>query len=222
MAEKYGEIPPRFTKQWWDYVWYYYKWHITITVLAIIIASVTMVQCATRTRYDMTVVYAGHMNYSDDEIIRLQELLSEHITDIDENGEKNVMFMPLMFADNPSSEEYDYAMQTKLDLSFTDDYTFIYLMDKSEAELYLQRESIADTFENTDLYAENTDAEILRASDGTGYAVSLRNSALLKNNNIYCEDLYILIAKNNDDNEKRAISHGDALNTARELIKGEG
>lgn len=222
MAEKYGEIPPRFTKQWWDYVWYYYKWHITITVLAIIIASVTMVQCATRTRYDMTVVYAGHMNYSDDEIIRLQELLSEHITDIDENGEKNVMFMPLMFADNPGSEEYDYAMQTKLDLSFTDDYTFIYLMDKSEAELYLQRESIADTFENTDLYAENTDAEILRASDGTGYAVSLRNSALLKNNNIYCEDLYILIAKNNDDNEKRAISHGDALNTARELIKGEG
>lgn len=222
MAEKYGEIPPRFTKQWWDYVWYYYKWHITITVLAIIIASVTMVQCATRTRYDMTVVYAGHMNYSDDEIIRLQELLSEHITDIDENGEKNVMFMPLMFADNPGSEEYDYAMQTKLDLSFTDDYTFIYLMDKSEAELYLQRESIADTFENTDLYAENTDAEILRASDGTGYAVSLRNSALLKNNNIYCEDLYILIAKNNDDNEKRAISHEDALNTARELIKGEG
>lgn len=222
MAEKYGEIPPRFTKQWWDYVWYYYKWHITITVLAIIIASVTMVQCATRTRYDMTVVYAGHMNYSDDEIIRLQELLSEHITDIDENGEKNVMFMPLMFADNPGSEEYDYAMQTKLDLSFTDDYTFIYLMDKSEAELYLQRESIADTFENTDLYAENTDAEILRASDGTGYAVNLRNSALLKNNNIYCEDLYILIAKNNDDNEKRAISHEDALNTARELIKGEG
>lgn len=222
MAEKYGEIPPRFTKQWWDYVWYYYKWHITITVLAIIIASVTMVQCATRTRYDMTVVYAGHMNYSDDEIIRLQELLSEHITDIDENGEKNVMFMPLMFADNPGSEEYDYAMQTKLDLSFTDDYTFIYLMDKSEAELYLQRESIADTFENTDLYAENTDAEILRASDGTGYAVNLRNSALLKNNNIYCEDLYILIAKNNDDSEKRAISHEDALNTARELIKGEG
>lgn len=222
MAEKYGEIPPRFTKQWWDYVWYYYKWHITITVLAIIIASVTMVQCATRTRYDMTVVYAGHMNYSDDEIIRLQELLSEHITDIDENGEKNVMFMPLMFADNPGSEEYDYAMQTKLDLSFTDDYTFIYLMDKSEAELYLQRESIADTFENTDLYAENTEAEILRASDGTGYAVNLRNSALLKNNNIYCEDLYILIAKNNDDNEKGAISHGDALNTARELIKGEG
>ncbi len=222
MAEKYGEIPPRFTKQWWDYVWYYYKWHITITVFAIIIAAVTIVQCATRTRYDMTVVYAGHMNYSDDEVTRLQELLSEHITDIDENGEKNVMFMPLMFVDNPGSEEYDYAMQTKLDLSFTDDYTFIYLMDKSEAELYLQRESIADTFENTDLYAKNTNAEILRAPDGTGYAVSLNGSALLKNNNIYCEDLYILIAKCNDNDEERAISHRDALNTARELIKGEG
>lgn len=222
MAEKYGEVPPRFTRQWWDYIWYYYKWHIIITLTAIIVAAVTIVQCATRTRYDMTVVYAGHMNYSDEEIVRLQEILSKNITDIDENGETNVMFMPLMFVDNPGSEEYDYAMQTKLDMSFTDDYTFIYLMDKAEAELYLQRENIADTFENTDLYTEDTDAEILRAPDGAGYAVSLHDSALLRNNNIYCEDLYVLIARNNTEDEKSMLSHEDALNTAREMIKGEG
>ncbi len=81
MAEKYGEIPPRFTKQWWDYVWYYYKWHIIITVIAVIIAAVTMVQCATRTKYDMNVIYAGHKSYSEEEITRLQEVVSEYITD---------------------------------------------------------------------------------------------------------------------------------------------
>ena len=49
MAEKYGEVPPKFTKKWWEYFWDYYKWHVIITVVAVLIASVTIVQCATRT-----------------------------------------------------------------------------------------------------------------------------------------------------------------------------
>ena len=65
MAEKYGEVPPKFTKKWWEYFWDYYKWHVIITVVAVLIASVTIVQCATRPKYDMNVVYAGHMNYSE-------------------------------------------------------------------------------------------------------------------------------------------------------------
>ena len=47
MAEKYGEVPPKFTKKWWEYFWDYYKWHVIITVVAVLIASVTIVQCAT-------------------------------------------------------------------------------------------------------------------------------------------------------------------------------
>lgn len=219
MAEKYGEIPPRFTKQWWDYVWYYYKWHIIITVIAVIVAAVTMVQCATRTKYDMNVIYAGHKSYSEEEINRLQELVSEYITDIDENGEKNVMFLPLMFSDNPGSEEYDYAIQMKLDMTFTEDYTYIYLMDKAQTELYLQREHVSDTFTPVDTFADITETEIMCAIDGRGYAVSLSDSAVLKNNNIYCEDLYLLVVQNNKPDEKSVQSYEDALNTAKELIK---
>ena len=77
MAEKYGEVPPKFTKKWWEYFWDYYKWHVIITVVAVLIASVTIVQCATRPKYDMNVVYAGHMNYSEEEINKLKEIISE-------------------------------------------------------------------------------------------------------------------------------------------------
>ena len=52
MAEKYGEVPPKFTKKWWEYFWDYYKWHVIITVVAVLIASVTIVQCATRPKYE--------------------------------------------------------------------------------------------------------------------------------------------------------------------------
>lgn len=219
MAEKYGEIPPRFTRAWWEYFWYYYKWHVIITVTAVVVALVTIVQCATRTKYDMTVVYAGHKNYSETEINRLQEILSERVSDIDENGETNVMFLPLMFADNKGAEEYDYAMQTKLDMTFTDDYTYIYLMDKAEAELYLQREHVSDIFTPADTYADITAAETLNAADGRGYAVKLSDSALLKDNNIYCEDLYVLVVQNSKPDEKSVQSYEDALNIARELIE---
>lgn len=217
MAEKYGEIPKRFTKAWWDYCAYYYKWHVIITLAAVIIAAVTIVQCATRTRYDMTVVYAGHKNYSEEEISCMQEVLSEYITDIDENGEKNVMLMPLMFVDNPGSEEYDYAIQTKLDMSFTDKYTYVYLMDRQEAELYLNRENIADTFEDVTAFVPNAFSEVLYAPDGTGYAVSLSDSTLMKNNDIYCDDLFVLVAKSNNTDEKSALAHEDALFVARKL-----
>lgn len=219
MAEKYGEIPPRFTQKWWEYIWYYYKWHFIVTATAVIIAVVTIVQCATRTRYDMTVIYAGHKNYSDEEIVRLQEILSEFITDVDENGEKNVLFTPLMFADNAGSEEYDYAIQTKLDMTFMDDYTFIYLLDKQETELYLQRENISSTFIDANTFAADTENEKLYAPDGTAYAVSLKDSEILRNNNIYCEDLYLLIAQNNSTDEKSARSYQDALNIAGKLTE---
>lgn len=219
MAEKYGEVPPRFTKEWREYFWYYYKWHTIITVIAVIIAAVTIVQCVNRPKYDMSMIYAGHMNYSEEETEKLREIISEYITDIDGNGENSIYFQTLMFSDSAGNEEYDYAIQSKLDLTFMDDCTFIYFMDEIEAMLYIQRDSIDETFENTDIYAENTGTEILRAEDGTGYAVSLKDSDILKENNIYCDDLYLLIRTNFDNDEKNIQSHEDALNIAKMLIQ---
>ena len=218
MAEKYGTIPPRFTRAWWDYILYYYKWHIIITLVAVIVAAVTIVQCANRPKYDMTVTYAGHMNYSEGEAERLTELLNGYVSDTDGNGEQSVFFQRFMFSGASGHEEYDYAVQTRLDMSFTEKTTALYLMDREEAEFYLNRDNIADAFVNTDVYAD-TDAEILRAADGTGYAVDLSNSTLLKENDIYCDDLYVLVRTNNTGNEENIQVFADATNIAKELIK---
>lgn len=217
--EKYGEIPPKFTKKWWEYFWYYYKWHTIITVTALIIALVTIVQCANREKYDMNIVYAGHMNYGDEEISRARALFSQYVTDIDKDGKQSVFFQTLMFSDGAGNEEYDYAMQTKLDFTFTDDCTFIYLMDEIEAALYINRDSVSDTFEKTELYAPDTDARVITAEDGNSYAVNLKDSDLLKTNGIYCDNLYLLVRSNNRDDEKNIQAHEDALKLAKELIK---
>lgn len=218
MAEKYGTVPPRFTRAWWDYFWYYYKWRVIITAAAALIAAVTIVQCANRPKYDMTVTYAGNMNYSERESETLAKLLSGYITDIDGNGEPSVYFQKLVFTGAVGNEEYDYSMQTKLDLSFTDSTSRVYLMDKQEAELYLNRDSVEEAFLKTDAYAKDSGAQILSAPDGTGYAVNLADSKLLKENEIYCDDLYLLI-RADDAREETSQLYEDSLSIARELIK---
>ena len=44
MAEKYGVVPKRFTREWWDYFWMYYKWHTIAIAFVIIAVTVTIVQ----------------------------------------------------------------------------------------------------------------------------------------------------------------------------------
>ena len=56
MAEKYGEVPPKFTKKWWEYFWDYYKWHVIITVVAVLIASVTQCFGASKSYFFQTAV----------------------------------------------------------------------------------------------------------------------------------------------------------------------
>ncbi len=219
MAEKYGVVPPRFTKAWWEHMAYYYKWHAIITAAAILIALVTIVQCAAREKYDMYVVYSGHMNYSDNEIKKIQELLSERIDDIDGNGEKSVLFQQLVFSDTAGSQEYDYAIQTKLDMTFGNDCSFIYLFDKSEASIQIQKSAAADIFETADVYTPDTGSETLAAPDGKAYAVSLADSALLAKNGIYKDDLYIMLRKNYKNDEKNIKAHENSISAAKALIQ---
>ena len=219
MAEKYGEVPPKFTKKWWEYFWDYYKWHVIITVVAVLIASVTIVQCATRPKYDMNVVYAGHMNYSEEEINKLKEIISERISDIDGNGENSALLSTLVFADNAGSEEYDYAIQTKLDLKFTDDCSFIYLMDKANVDAQMQKEVVDQIYDCTDSFIDSSSDKVVKAADGKGYAVNLKDSRLLKDNGIYCDDLYILIRRNYKDDEKNTQAHDDSIAVAEALVK---
>ena len=57
------------------------------------------------------------------------------------------------------------------------------------------------------------------SADGKGYAVNLKDSRLLKDNGIYCDDLYILIRRNYKDDEKNTQAHDDSIAVAEALVK---
>ena len=219
MAEKYGTIPPKWTKEWWEYFWYYYKWHVIITAAALILVAVTIVQCASRPVYDMYVVYAGHKNYTEEQSRSIENIIAPSVSDVDGNGKTLVMFKPYMFGDRAGSEEYDYAIQTKLDLSMGDDCTFIYLFDKAQAQVQLNKSAVSDIFVPAKQWCDTEGKEVLTSQDGTGYAANLSESAVLNENGVYCEDLYIMVKQNYKDDEKNMTAFESAKAAASMLVR---
>lgn len=212
MAEKYGTVPDRWTKEWWDYFWYYYKWRVILIAFAILCVVFTVAQCAMREKYDLTVTYAGHMMYSEEEINRLTAGISEYIDDVDGNGEKSVFFQQLNFMDTMGSEEYDYASQSKLDLEFHNEQSFLFLYDEKELQNMLGRDYADEIYVPVSEWAQDADGDL-------EYAVSLKDSAFFAENNIYSEDLYLVVRRNYKDDKKNVLAWESSVRIANNLIK---
>ena len=219
MAEKYGEIPPRFTGAWWEYFWTYYKWHVLIPLFAVIFAVVTITQCATRKKYDLNITYAGHMVYSDAEMQKLHDVLLPEVEDIDENGEPALFVQQLNFSDMAGSEEFDYAVQTKLDIELGNEGSYLFFYDKSELDIMSDREASDEIYVPVSEWGENIPSEKIYEKNGCQYGVNLKDSKLLRDNGIYCDDLYAVIRRNYSDDEKSVRAAENAARIANILAQ---
>ena len=93
--EVYGEKPKKYTKEWWSYIWLYYKWHILGTALAIFMVVTTLQQCANRPRYDLQITAVTENELYISQIEAMENFAEETISDATGNGEKEVYIMPI-------------------------------------------------------------------------------------------------------------------------------
>ena len=203
--EKYGTIPPRFTKEWWAYFWEYYKWHTIATAFVVILIAVTLVQCVTKTVYDMTVTYAGDRVFSEEAVNSINEALAGVINDMDGDGENNIFFQQLTFGTANNDPQYEMAMQTKLMLEFSAGETFMYIFSKSEMDTYLNQENCEDLFLPVSEWVEDgsiLEEASLGLSGGVAYAVSLGESAYFKSLGLDMQDQYVVLRQIRASEEK--------------------
>ncbi len=203
--EKYGTVPPRFTKDWWAYFWDYYKWHTIATGFVVVLVAVTAVQCATKTVYDMTMTYAGDAAFADETVTAISDELSGIINDSDGNGEKNIFFQQLTFGAQNTDPQYEMAMQTKLMLELSAGESFLFIFSKSQLDTYLNQESCEDLFVPLSEWVEDEsclDGAAIGKSGGVAYAVSLGESSCLKNLGLNMENQYVVIRKMRNSEEK--------------------
>lgn len=203
MAEKYGTIPKRFTKAWWEYFWDYYKIHTIVIALIIMAVAFTVYQVKTTPKYDLNLSYAGEMYLSDEMVSAIQDKLSEVIDDLDGNGEKKVGINQFVFTENDEDVQFTQAMITKLQLEFVTDESMLFVYSEDKAKFLFENESLAGAFLPVSQWLdEDIDVEnkILYSYGGEDYGVALFDSA---SNPYPYQKLYVAVRtpRTNDDEE---------------------
>lgn len=139
-------LVPKTPKEKWNNFWFQYKWHvIAITAIAVVLA-VLITQCATRTKYDLEVVYFSYTAVLDEQTEAVADYIKQYATDTNGDGEINVQIVNCSYSKSSGDSQYQYTMMTKLQaliagdqnalLYITDDESYKYLDDLSEDSIF--------------------------------------------------------------------------------------
>ncbi len=220
MAEVYGTKPKKFTKEWWPYFWMYYKWHTITVIIAILLAAVTLYQCATAPKYDVSFTYAGSLLFTDEMTDDMNTDLSSWIDDVDGNGESAVNFQCFTITGLSGNEEYDSAMRMKLDMEFYSDDSYAFIFDSEIMARQFNNDDNGDIYLAVDEWADEMPSEDkLYMIDGVAYAVSLRDSEYLTQKGYKTDDMYAVLRQNYSDDEVDAEAYEQSKKILNELIK---
>lgn len=221
MAEHYGVKPKMFTKEWWPYYWMYYKWY-TITAVAIVVFIVMIIyDCVTKEKYDLKITYYGSNAYLSEMWEELDATLEEYIEDIDDNGEKNILMIPLVMSDKSEDMQMSQAAYTQYTMSFTDTLSYLYIYDQAQLDILIDEDIVNGTFLTTDkwLNSDVSEDSIVYGKNSKPYAISLKDSKIINSVGLNGEDLYVLVKDDTKNPKQDEKVRKNAIIAANELIK---
>ena len=221
MAEHYGVKPKMFTKEWWPYYWMYYKWY-TITAVAIVAFIVMIIyDCVTKEKYDLKITYYGSNAYLSEMWEELDATLEEYIEDIDDNGEKNILMIPLVMSDKSEDMQMSQAAYTQYTMSFTDTLSYLYIYDQAQLDILIDEDIVNGTFLTTDkwLNSDVSEDSIVYGKNSKPYAISLKDSKIINSVGLNGEDLYVLVKDDTQNPKQDEKVRKNAFIVANELIK---
>lgn len=221
MAEHYGVKPKMFTKEWWPYYWMYYKWY-TITAVAIVAFIVMIIyDCVTKEKYDLKITYYGSNAYLSEMWEELDATLEEYIEDIDDNGEKNILMIPLVMSDKSEDMQMSQAAYTQYTMSFTDTLSYLYIYDQAQLDILIDEDIVNGTFLTTDkwLNSDVSEDSIVYGKNSKPYAISLKDSKIINSIGLNGGDLYALVKDDTQNPKQDEKVRKNAFIVANELIK---
>ena len=206
MAEKYGVVPPKFTKAWWEHFWMYYKWH-TIVICFVIIAIVTTIyQKMTEPKFDITMVYAGADYISDESIDNISNLLTPFCEDVNQNGEQLLSFATLNIAEENSDPQYAMAMSMKLQLALSEDESYLFILDESILTQFAGETADECVYRPLSQWLTSSVSEekIYKMHD-TGFAVSIEGNKYFEDAGINTTGKYLAMRFYPREDQKKQI-----------------
>lgn len=137
-------IVPKTPKEKWDNFWFQYKWYVVAITAVTVVLAVLITQCATRTKYDMEVVYFTYTAALDEQTNAVAKYIAGYAEDVSGDGEINIQVVNCSFNGKSGDTQYRYTMMTKLQamiagdqnamLFITDEDSYKYLADLSNGD----------------------------------------------------------------------------------------
>lgn len=219
MAEKYGTIPPKFTREWWKYFWDYYKVHTIVTVILVAAVALTVYSKVTAPKYDLTLCYAGAsvLNEQTEEAIRKEA--SKITPDVNESGDSLCDFYQMSFPVDDLKDEFAMAMHTKMQLSLAGDEIYLYILDKSHLEFYATEKLDHCPFAPLKNWL-GKDYKFSRYSvEGEEVGISLEGNQFLEKNGIDSSDKYLVMRYYpREDQKKQLDGYKAAVKLANSIL----
>jgi len=228
--ERYGTIPDKFTKEWWDYIWYYYKWHFIGGVSALILIAVTAAQCASKINYDAEITYVGSEYYNDDTVINsMCTDLGNIIEDANKNGKNQIYFRQLIIAKEGTPEsltEYNSGIITKVALEFQTGDAYVYLLTNDELHRIIDHNPNEKIFTPPEEYISDTgNLDIISTDAKLPCAIGLNaDNKFLQKYGLTKEFPMYLAVRNmrerDKDDERQQTKYKNAVKIAQTMLQG--
>ena len=226
MAEKYGTVPPRFTKKWWEYFWMYYKTYVIVAVFIIITGTVTVHQILSTPKYDITMTYAGTKAFTSEQSALISKKASPLCIDVDENGEKSVDFRQINILE--SDKEYAATMLQKFTLTLSEEEIYIYICDEPTIEPFIGESPKDSNFiPLEDWCSKKTDIEKTYSRNGVSYGIELTECEFFKkieketNGDFSGNYLFVRYYPRKDQLKKQLDGYNAAKKLANKLVTGK-
>lgn len=95
-------------------LWYHDKWAIVIIGIIVISIALLVTQCATKPKYDATVVLFTYTITGDVNCDKMAEYLKPYCKDIDGDGETNINIINCSVEESQGNTDHSYTNRTKV------------------------------------------------------------------------------------------------------------
>ncbi len=140
-------ILPKTPKEKAANFWFQYKWHVIATVLITAVLAIMIVQCATKPKYDMEVVYFSYHTVMDEQLAPVKQYLAQYAKDLNGDGKTAIQIINCSYDKNSANTQYAYSIMTKLQAMIAGDENALLFITDPDSYAYFGQLSEEGIFE---------------------------------------------------------------------------
>ncbi len=114
------------------YFFEYYKWHIIIPLVIVLLITLTIVQIVNKEEYDLKLSYYGAHAISEEEEEQINQYLSQHIRDNDGDGKNEIVINTTIISPDATltDPEYQAGVINKFIVELSAGSNFCYVLSE--------------------------------------------------------------------------------------------